>query len=276
MKKFSEACNRLRRLTHKLANRHYLICVDFQCDPNSPGKVTDILLASLPDDISTYIKSQQFTFIHNLGSTSNIDHFLTNVRLSGSALVESKHTMSDHLGLSFKFLFKPVSLTPESGKFYTKSEWSKINREMYAATSDSNLNKIKVPYHLLLHGSKNQIALDVYCWENIHTMEVGETAAVPKCKSRKGTRKLGWDTCPKPKIARWRAKFWYGIWLDSNKPRSMTLFNLFRRTKKKYSMLVNRTKMENADEVSKEAINDPNHMWKCIKKSDRKVDRPQT
>ena len=70
--------------------------------------------------------------------------------------------MSDHLGLSFKFLFKPVAPTPESGKFYTKSEWSKINREMYAATSDSNLNKIKVPYHLLLHGSKNQIALDVY------------------------------------------------------------------------------------------------------------------
>ncbi|KAK2704769.1 hypothetical protein QYM36_016979, partial [Artemia franciscana] len=90
---------------------------------------------------------------------------------------------------------------------------------------------------------------------------------------RKGTRKSGWDTCPKLKIAKRRAKFWYRIWLDSNKAINGTLFNLFQRTKKEYSMLVDRAKIENADRVSKETIRNPNYMWKCFKKS-RPESRP--
>ena len=97
-----------------------------------------------------------FTFIHNSGSTSTIDHVLTNVRLSGSVLVESEHTVSDHLYLSFKVLFKPVAPTPKSGKFYNKPEWSKINREQYAATSDSILNKIRVPHNFCYMELKTQ------------------------------------------------------------------------------------------------------------------------
>ena len=72
----------------------------------------------------------------------------------------------------------------------------KINREQYAATSDSILNKVKVPYHLLLHGTKNPIELEIYCWEIIHAMKVAETAAVSSAKLGKALANR--DEIPNP------------------------------------------------------------------------------
>ena len=131
--------------------------------------------------------------------------------MSGSVQVDSDHVVSDLLGLNFRVPFSPTSIRNTGGMFYTKTEWRKINCEVYVETCDNILNKIKVPFHLLMHGTKDPTALDIYCSEIIHAMKVAESAAEPKCRLRKGTRRPGWDECPSIKVAKRLAKLWYHI-----------------------------------------------------------------
>ena len=62
-------------------------------------------MACILTDCSPYIKDPNFTFIHNSGSTSNIDHVFSNFSIPSPLHVDSEHTASDHLGLKFNVPF---------------------------------------------------------------------------------------------------------------------------------------------------------------------------
>ena len=179
----------------RIGNRRFLICGDFQCNPSVPGKLTDILLAALPYGVSVCDKDQQFTYIHNSGSTSNIDHVVTNFPLMERVGVNSDHTCSDHLGLSFCIPFQSAA-TRAANTHFTKAEWKKIDTVLYQYTCDTILSKIKAPYQLLLHGVRDPVALNFYCEEICHALKTAEKLAVPSQKVRPGSQKPGWDKCP--------------------------------------------------------------------------------
>ena len=56
----------------------------------------------------------------------------------------------------------------------------KINREMYQSNCDNVIQKIKVPHHLIMHGSSDTQALDLYCGDIVHIMKVAQSAPLLK------------------------------------------------------------------------------------------------
>jgi hypothetical protein len=77
---------------------------------------------------------------------------------------------------------------------------------LYQHTCDEILNKVKVPYQLLVHSVQDLITLNIYCAEICHAIKTAEKLAVPCRKDRFGSQKPGWDKCPLVKQAKKRAK----------------------------------------------------------------------
>ena len=265
-KRYAEACGRIGRLLCRLGSSRFLVCGDFQCDPFSKGKLQDVLMACIPSDCSPYIKDQNFAFNHNSGSTSNIDHVFSNFSFPSPVHVDSEHTASDHLGLKFNVPFSH-DVKPKRPDYTERREWKKINLSLYQSTCDEILDKIKVLSQLLVHGCDDKITLNTYCSEITHALKRAESAAVPSAIIRKGTSKRGWSDHPYVKHAKWRSKMWYSVWRDTNKPRSGTVFNLSRKTKREYKACVDELKLKEAETASEEAIRDPQNMWKKFKSS---------
>ena len=265
-KRYAEACGRLGRLLRKLGNSRILVCGDFQCDPLLKGKLQDVLMTCIPSECTLYTKDQNFTFIHNSGSTSNIDHVFSNFTIPSPIQVDSEHTASDHLGLKFRVPFSRAVKSRNRG-YIERREWKKINIDLYQSTCDEILGKIKVPFQLLVNGCDEKIALNTYCAEITHALKVAESASVPSAVIKKGTRKRGWSDHPYVNHAKRRSKMWYSVWRESGKPRSGTVFNLFRKTKREYKACVDELKVEEAETASKEAIRDPQNMWKKFSSS---------
>lgn len=266
-KRFSEACGRLSRLLIRLGNRRVLVCGDFQCDLTNPSnKLSEIFFSVIPAGYDLCEKTDAYTYIHNSGSTTNIDHVLCNFSLGAPVTVDSEHTVSDHLGLCFKANFFPCR--PNKPQIYaTKTEWNKINADQYKQTCDEILGKIKVPFQLLMHGSSDLVALDIYCTEIIHAMKTAEQASVPTRRFKPGISKPGWSRSPKVRQAKARAKFWLRLWRDCERPRSGVVFEQFRNTKKTYNKSVSDLKAAEAELASQEAANNPVSMWKSFRQS---------
>ena len=73
--------------------------------------------------------------------------------------------------------------------------------------------------------------------------------------------------CTLAKQAKKRAKLWYNIWKESNKPRCGVIFQLFRSTKNNYLNLSKKLKSEETDKISEQASKNPKVMWKFFKRS---------
>jgi len=72
-------------------------------------------------------KGDIFTYIHNSGSSSNIDHVVSNFTLASNIAVDSEHMFSNHFGLSFEISDLPNTRTNPL-QFYYKKEREKVDK----------------------------------------------------------------------------------------------------------------------------------------------------
>ena len=83
---------------------------DFNCDPNIANERGTILSSCLPN-FSVLPKSQDFTYIHWSGSTTNIDHFFSNPSDPLPVVIVMEYfPVSDHIPL--QFLLPPLPSRP--------------------------------------------------------------------------------------------------------------------------------------------------------------------
>ena len=105
-RKFNLSCGKLAKHVSiiKQLGHDYLIIGDFNCDfTDSDNPRTQVALGILPDGDKALNKDKNFTYCHNIGSVSNLDHTVTSIdvqNLSVSVLVDG--TLSDHLSMSLQ------------------------------------------------------------------------------------------------------------------------------------------------------------------------------
>ena len=149
---FTHYCFNLSRFVPSLqSNLRTYILGDFNCDPNIANERGTILSSCLPN-FSVLPKSQDFTYIHWSGSTTNIDHvFSSNPRdpLPVVTVIED-FPVSDHMPLQFllppftsrpspfrfsgsklpKFFFLPNSTIPRGAPSSAPSEQTEFHAEL--------------------------------------------------------------------------------------------------------------------------------------------------
>ena len=81
-RKYASAWASLSETLHKItaANKPLLICGDFNTDLKDDfAPFLQLLLPSLPSGVSVITKSKPFSYVHNSGSTSDLNFVLTNL-----------------------------------------------------------------------------------------------------------------------------------------------------------------------------------------------------
>ena len=256
-----------------------LIVGDFNCDLNcglsSASIRASLLLGIFGDDFKVQQKSAQFTYIHSSSCTSNLDHVVSYNLDIPCVEVVSKFQVSDHLPIASSFKREasqiPVlqAYTVHRHKWYTSRDWNKIDTSQYIEISDSILNKIRVPFHLLQKSSNKDInevrlTLDIYSAEICHALLCAEKRAVPLKKIRVGTQVPGWSGNLVLSEACDRAKFWYKLWRDCLCPRQGIVNELRKVSKKCFAkeLALHRSKMQTL--YSEKVRNSPDLLWKLL------------
>ena len=117
-----------------------------------------------------------------------------------------------------------------------------------------------------MYGVQDSVALNICREEICHAIKTAVKLPVPYRNILSGSGKLDGDKLPLVKQAKKRAKLWYDIWKESDKPRSGGIFQLFRSTKKDYLNLTEKLKSEEADKVSEQALKNHKDLWKFFKR----------
>ncbi|KAK2717323.1 hypothetical protein QYM36_006192 [Artemia franciscana] len=238
------------------------------------------LKASLSTIKQVLLNDLDFTYIDNSGVTSALDFFLHTKQTTlplPSPYVNTTITISDHLPVSFSFdtTIKPSIGLSKVRKWRKKSDWKKINIDIYQCVCDEILGRIKVPYHLLqtnpsLETTKKHVDLNVYCMEIIHVVRVAEGAAVPQRRVCSGTKVPRWKENPLPAQLCHASKFWHKIWMDIRKPRLAAMNTVRIYLKIKFVKCLQKHNTTILDENSNTLKSDTNAMWNFLKRKKRR------
>ena len=245
-------------------------------DANDPRG--QILLDACPS-LRVLRNRVDFTYVHNSGSTSSLDFLLCSpdLRTHGDCEVDIGFCVSDHLPVANTFIINDLlnnapNDAPKEKKWFQKTEWQKANLAMFRSVCDGILEKIKVPFQLLLQSSpiacdEKQILLNIYCSEITHALRCAEKTAVPIRKVRIGSEVPGWSENPALVNACRQAKMWYSVWIDSGRPKHGVVNSVRLYTKRQFSKCLALHRYRVIDENSESLRVDPNKIWKFIKKN---------
>lgn len=244
--KFTKIVSSLKNFLRNI-ERHsfkWIIVGDLNCNINRESTRSDLVLQSLPDGYQIVAKSADFSYIHNSGCVSDIDHCVCSAGVICSSVeVHDEERDYDHLPLSFT-----VSVSHSSGlnqcessvrgtKWYNKREWNKANWTLYICTLATLLSSVTVPYHLLCTSVLSPNArsqLNSYYSQIVACLKQAEAIAVPVSRIRSKTRSSLWKEDPQLKIVKNRAKMWLRIWNACGRPTSGHVFNIKRKTKSEF------------------------------------------
>lgn len=276
-RKFSIACRKLANAVSEAQKQGLTVIVagDMNCnlsDANSSR--TEILLSSCPQ-LTVINNDLAFTYVHNSGSTSNLDFFLStkSLEIYPSSHVNNAFSVSDHLPISNTFqVGSSNQSTPlrSHNRWIWKQEWEKIDVPTYHFVSNNILSKIKVPYFLLqtssgLSQADKQLSLNTYCYEIVHALRIAESRAVPTRKMRIGTEIPKWNENPELSEACRRSQFWFQLWCDNGRPKVGILNNIRLYTKRKFAKCLAQHRARIIKENSARIETNPSLVWKFVK-----------
>ena len=279
-RKFSIACKKLASSVSgsKQQGLNVILAGDMNCNLSGTNPRSQIFLNALTG-LEVLLNDLDFTYIHNSGATSALDFFLQTKQTTlplPSPYVNTTINISDHLPVSCSF---DTTIQPSIGlskvrKWRKKSDWKKINIDVYQSVCDEIMGRIKVPYHLLqanpsLETTEKQIDLNVYCMEIIHALRVAESAAVPQRKVRIGTEVPRWKENPLLAQLCHASKFWHKMWMDIGKPRSGAVNTVRIYLKRKFAKCLQKHNATILDENSNTLKSDPNAVWNFLKRKKR-------
>ena len=124
-------------------------------------------------------KDLSYSYIHQSGSVSNIDHIISSSHLECSIIhVDIETDDIDHLSLSFTTKLKRnlCNVAPiGNSKWFKCSNWKRAHIALYILSLSTLLNCIRVPYHLLqLQVKDSKRDLDRYYDDIIRCMKEAE------------------------------------------------------------------------------------------------------
>ena len=131
---------------------------------NSSGDsdYSSIIFGLLNDDCVVALKNESFTYVYNLGSTSNLDHVShTSSVTIAKVVVSNSNFMSDHFPLSFSALigdYGPSSnwLLKNQSVFYA-NDWDRASLDFFQNVCNDFLTKICVHFDLLMQSSRKNM-----------------------------------------------------------------------------------------------------------------------
>ena len=231
----------------------FIVVGDFNTDITSQSVRSDIVL----DAFSAYKiveKSVDYSYIHQSGSLSNIDHVVSSPNINVSTvLVHEDYRDIDHLPISFSAsVVASRSTRPftQSSKWFYRNNWSRANFALYITTLSALLGSIKVPYHLLQvtdRFSNDKQSLNEYYDKIIWCLKQAEATAVPLEKIKVKTRKPEWVLDPELKVVKNKAKFWLRIWVSCGRPNRGVVFDLKQSTKRAYKKRLRQSRVSGFD-----------------------------
>ena len=248
--KFSNACSSLKTLLCNIEKHGYrwLLIGDFNCDVHSSSTRANLVLDSLPIGYRIVPKALNYSYIHNSGTVTNIDHCICSADVPCSVVnVDEDERDFDHLPLSLT-----VTLTADPSnhpcaankKWCMKREWSKANWPLYISTLTALLSCVKIPFNLLctsVFSPQARVQLNVYYLHLVKCMKQAENVAVPLVRVKLKTRSPIWKEDPGLKAVKNRAKLWLRIWIACGRPLRGQVFDIKSKTKaefKRYLRLV--------------------------------------
>lgn len=277
-KKFSEACSKLSSSVGSCSSQG-LVCIvagDVNCDLTDESNARAQILLSSCDGLRLANNDLCFTYIHNSGSTSSLDFMLSSIQspACGNSHVDLSVSASDHFPIINTFRVIPASPNPPTNekKWKIKTNWSKIDLATYHYVLDEILTKIKVPFQLLqqsvcIQDEEKQLLLNIYCSEISHALLSAEAAAVPIRKVRVGTEIPKWSENPALSEACGRAKFWLRLWNECGRPKSGVVNEVRLFSKRRFAKILSKHKCEVIDQHSQLISNDPNAVWRFLKRN---------
>ena len=192
-RQFATACASVSKSIHRVrsSNKSIFIWGDFNKDlKNENAPLTQILLSFPSNGVFLLPKSKPFSYVHNSGSTSDLDFVLTDDhQMQGTIDVSSGILTSDHLSLQFRLIYS-LPLHGQNPKWCFKPCCNFLDLYLYHRTLDSMLSKIRIPFHLLCTSiNGNTRDLDFILVELVHSIKVAASVSLPLTKVRVGTRK---------------------------------------------------------------------------------------
>ena len=179
---FTQCCFNLSRFVSSLqSNLRTYILGDFNCDPNIANERGTILSSYLPN-FSVSPKSQDFTYIHWSGSTTNIDHvFSSNPSdpLPVVIIIEDP-LLTACASVPFTPLASRSSPVRFSGsklpKFFDLVDWNPNFKPLYQERVGTLIGKVFIPDSLDSMDSDPSLTITCLYFELIHCLKYGAAA----------------------------------------------------------------------------------------------------
>ena len=270
----------------KKAERESLECIivgDFNCnlevDISAQNSRCCILIGILENRFTIHRKNQNFSYIHQSGSTSNLDHIVSSSSLPvREVLVLPNSFTSDHFPVQC-IISRPTSFSAANNssiftqRWHEVPVWRKIDKEKFQDSCDLVLSKIRVPFDLLMKFSHRderdaRLRLNIYYAELTHALLFAESQGVPKSRARQKTQEKGWSSNPLLQLACDRATFWYGIWKECGRPHSGVVKEIRVASKRRFGKELARHRVQLKSELSEKVIKNPNLLWKMFDKKE--------
>ena len=279
---FAISIARLSKCIDKI-KKHGLSCLitgDFNCDLENPSgnnssssNRANMLLGMLGDEFILVSKNKNFSYIHNSGSMSNLDHVMHTQSLTPSeVLVSDSNFTSDHFPLFFNIDLNS-SVPPPPGRLqkrpYFVCDWKRASMSSFQSTCDELVSKIRVPFDLLMVSSKNhpaesRIRLNIYCGELVHALRLAEQSAVPSRRVWPGTEVPGWSANVNLQNACSSAKFWLSVWREAGCPRDGWVNKLRIHSKRKFAKELSLHRSAIIRSSSQAILTHPNKLWSSL------------
>ena len=126
---------------------------DFLSLISTVSTCTDLVLDSLPNNYRIVEKDLNYSYIHNSGASSNIDHCIFSTALSCSTVrVDEDERDYDHLPLAITLCVNQTSrnlVGTIAKKWCYKRDWSNAKNVLYITTLAGLLFNVRVPFYLL-------------------------------------------------------------------------------------------------------------------------------
>ena len=238
--RFAITCKSLKSVMNRVKENKldFIVLGDFNTDLDEQSYRSREILECMPPYVILK-KDLSYSYIHQSGSVSNIDHIISSSQLECSIIhVDIETDDIDHLSLSFTTKLKRnlCNVAPiGNSKWFKCSNWKRADIALYILSLSTLLNCIRVPYHLLqlqVKGSKRD--LDRYYDDIIRCMKEAEKIAVPQERIRIKTRKSIWAADPELKNFKNKAKLWLRIWVDCGRPTTGSVADIKQKTKNDY------------------------------------------
>jgi len=163
--KFAITCKSLKSVMNRVKENKldFVVLGDFNTDLDEQSYRSREILECMPPYVILK-KDLSYSYIHQSGSVSNIDHIISSSQLKCSIIhVDIESDDIDHLSLSFTTELKRnlCNVAPiGNSKWFKCSNWKRADIALYILSLSTLLNCIRVPYHLLqlqVKGSKRDL-----------------------------------------------------------------------------------------------------------------------